>query len=52
MTGPQLKRREELLARNDAVLDRWPQRTGRKFMSEMSEVATGEPMDPVLRNRV
>jgi hypothetical protein len=41
MTGPQLKRREELLARNDAVLDRWPQRTGRDFMREMSEVANG-----------
>jgi hypothetical protein len=38
MTPTQLKHREALLARNDAALDRWPQRTGQDFIREMTEV--------------
>ncbi len=39
MTPAQLRRREALIARNDAALERWPDRTGPEFTSEMSTVA-------------
>lgn len=38
MTPTQLKRREKALARNDAALERWPQRIGEGFIREMTEV--------------
>jgi hypothetical protein len=41
MTPDQLKRREALLYRNDAALDRWPQRSGKDFVREMTAVAKG-----------
>lgn len=41
MTPDQLKRREALLTRNDAALDRWPQRSGKDFVREMTAVAKG-----------
>lgn len=41
MTAAQLRRREALIARNDAALERWPDRTGREFTSEMAAVAEG-----------
>lgn len=39
MTPAQLRRRAGLLARNDAALERWPDRAGSEFASEMSAVA-------------
>src|SRR5690349_14895424 len=41
MTPSQIRRREELLARNDAALDRWPHRLGPEFAREMTAVAEG-----------
>ncbi len=41
MTPSQLERRRALLARSDAALDRWPDREGREFVREMTEVAEG-----------
>jgi tetratricopeptide (TPR) repeat protein len=41
MTPKQLKQREILLARNDATLDRWPERTGPEFIREMTAVLQG-----------
>src|SRR5712691_1303587 len=41
MTPSQLRRRQTLVDRSDAALDRWPERTGRQFLAEMSEVAHG-----------
>ena len=41
MTPPQLKGQEKLLARNDAVLGRWPQRTGQDFICAMTALAEG-----------
>jgi hypothetical protein len=34
-----MKRREALLKRNDAALDRWPGRTGKDFVAEMTAIA-------------
>ncbi|MDO9597299.1 MAG: hypothetical protein Q7J47_06225 [Azoarcus sp.] len=41
MTPEQLRRREALVARNDAALERWPDHTGPGFTSEMAAVAEG-----------
>jgi hypothetical protein len=41
MTPSQLKRRQALLDRSDAALERWPQRVGHPFLREMSDVARG-----------
>ena len=41
MNSAQMKRRDALLARNDAALDRWPDRSGPAFTAEMSAVAEG-----------
>lgn len=41
MRPDDLRRREALLARNDEILDRWPQRTGPEFVREMTAVAKG-----------
>src|SRR5262245_31758000 len=41
MTPSQIERREALLSRNDAALNRWPQRTGQDFVREMTAVAEG-----------
>jgi hypothetical protein len=41
MNPSQLQRRAALVARSDAALERWPQRTGREFTREMSAVASG-----------
>lgn len=41
MTPAQIGRRDELLARNEAVLERWPERSGPEFASEMGAVAQG-----------
>src|SRR5436190_23328885 len=41
MTPEQVEHRQALLDRNDAALERWPQRTGRQFLAEMSAVAQG-----------
>jgi hypothetical protein len=41
MNSAQMKRRDALLARNDAALDRWPDRSGPAFTAEMGAVAEG-----------
>lgn len=41
MTPEQLRRRAALLGKSDAALDRFPQRTGREFVGELTEVAQG-----------
>ncbi len=41
MTPGQLRRRAALLAKGDAALDRFPQRSGSEFVHEMTEVADG-----------
>jgi hypothetical protein len=41
MTPSQIHRREALLTRNDAALDRWPHRSGPEFAREMTAVAEG-----------
>ena len=41
MNSAQMKRRDALLARNDAALDRWPDRSGPAFTAEMSAIAEG-----------
>ena len=41
MTPEQLRRREALLARNDAALERWPDRADPEFTIEMAAVAEG-----------
>jgi len=41
MTPSQSRQRNALLARNDSVLERWPQRQGKAYISEMSAVADG-----------
>lgn len=41
MTPAQIGRRDELLARNEAVLERWPERSGPEFAYEMGAVAQG-----------
>jgi len=41
MTPDQLRHREALIARSDAALERWPDRTGPGFTSEMAAVADG-----------
>ena len=41
MNSAQMKRRDALLARNDAALERWPDRSGPAFTAEMSAVAEG-----------
>ncbi|HRE85330.1 MAG TPA: hypothetical protein PLB40_03340, partial [Accumulibacter sp.] len=41
MTPDQLRHREALIARSDAALERWPDRTGAGFTSEMEAVADG-----------
>lgn len=37
MTPDQLRHREALIARSDAALERWPDRTGAGFTSEMED---------------
>jgi len=41
MTPAQIGRRDELLARNESVLERWPERRGPEFATEMGAVAQG-----------
>jgi hypothetical protein len=41
VTPSQLKRRQALVDRGDAALERWPERVGHLFLGEMSEVARG-----------
>ena len=41
MNSAQMQRRDALLARNDAALDRWPERSGPAFTAEMGAVAEG-----------
>lgn len=39
MTPAQLRRRESLIARSDAALERWPDRNGEEFATEMAAIA-------------
>jgi hypothetical protein len=41
MNSAQIQRRETLLKRNDAALDRWPDQSGPGFAAEMREIAEG-----------
>ena len=41
MTPAQRQSRTALVARSDAALARWPDRKGREFVREMTEVAEG-----------
>lgn len=41
MNSSQTQRRDALLARNDAALERWPDRSGPAFAAEMGAVAEG-----------
>lgn len=41
MSPEDLRRRDALLARNDEILDRWPQRSGPEFVREMTAVVEG-----------
>ena len=41
MTPSLLRRRQKLVDRSDAALERWPERTGRQFAREMSQIAEG-----------
>lgn len=41
MTPAQIGRRDELLARNEAALERWPERNGPEFAAEIGAVARG-----------
>ncbi len=41
MTPAQLSRRDALIARSDAALERWPDRSGPEFEAEMGAVAQG-----------
>jgi len=48
MTPSQNRQRKSLLARNDAALERWPERKGKAYISEMSAVAVG--LETLARN--
>jgi hypothetical protein len=41
MTPAQISRRDALIARSDAALERWPDRSGPEFEAEMGAVAQG-----------